>query len=280
MKDEKRDSSVDVFFIHPTTYTGRKTGVNADMNDAELNAKTDYSTILYQGSVFNQHARIFSPRYRQMHFSQFFVSQQESKPAFDTAYNDVKRAFDFYLRHYSNNRPIIIAGHSQGALMAERLLKEYFDGKPLQQKLVAAYLVGWPVARDYFSTLPVCATPEQTGCFCSWRTYREGYVPEYIQRETPQAVVTNPLRWDTTQVYAPREINTGAVLRDFNELVPAVADAQIHDGVLWISKPKFKGSFFFRTKNYHIADVNFYYNNIRSNVTQRIEKYMRMNEKK
>src|SRR5215210_2103594 len=42
LKTEKRDSLVDVFFIHPTTYTEANVGNNADINDAELAAKTDY----------------------------------------------------------------------------------------------------------------------------------------------------------------------------------------------------------------------------------------------
>ena len=58
---EKNDSLADVFFIHPTTYTGSKKEWNADINDAYLNAKTDYSSILYQASVFNEHCRVFAP---------------------------------------------------------------------------------------------------------------------------------------------------------------------------------------------------------------------------
>ena len=69
---DKNDSLVDVFFIHPTTYTGTRQEWNADINNAYINAKTDYSSILYQASVFNQHCRIFAPRYRQAHLSAFF----------------------------------------------------------------------------------------------------------------------------------------------------------------------------------------------------------------
>src|SRR5687768_8423629 len=61
------DSSVDVFFVHPTTFTQKDAHPwNADLSDAALNAKTDYSTILYQASVFNEY-RVFAPRYRQAH---------------------------------------------------------------------------------------------------------------------------------------------------------------------------------------------------------------------
>src|SRR5262245_33968098 len=65
LRGDAVDSTVDVFFIHPTTYTDRKKGDNADIDDDYLNAKTDYSTILYQASVFNGQCRVFAPRYRQ-----------------------------------------------------------------------------------------------------------------------------------------------------------------------------------------------------------------------
>ena len=67
--DQYRDSSVDVFFLHPTTFTDKdRIGeFNASVADDTLNAKTDYGSILYQASVFNADARIFAPRYRQAH---------------------------------------------------------------------------------------------------------------------------------------------------------------------------------------------------------------------
>lgn len=191
LRSQQRDSLADVFFIHPTTYTGIKNGWNADINNTMLNAETDYSTILYQSSVFNQHCRGFAPRYRQAHISAFFTNAKEASDAFDTAYSDLKRAFEFYLQHYNHDRPIIIAGHSQGGKMALRLLQDFFDGKPLQKKLVAAYIVGWPIPQNSFEFIPVCKDSVQTNCFCGWRTFQEGYTPVYVQTETSTSFVTN-----------------------------------------------------------------------------------------
>lgn len=44
------DSSIDIFFIHPTTYTdaAKEFGQNAIIESEALNIKTDNSTILYQ----------------------------------------------------------------------------------------------------------------------------------------------------------------------------------------------------------------------------------------
>ena len=62
LRRQVRDSTVDVF-IHPTTYTLEiKAGKdNASIDDSYINAKTDYSTILYQASVFNEVAAYLRP---------------------------------------------------------------------------------------------------------------------------------------------------------------------------------------------------------------------------
>ena len=273
LRTQQRDSVADVFFIYPTTYTGTKQNLNADINDAELNAKTDYSSILFQASVFNQHCRIFSPRYRQAHFSAFFQNNEETKAAFDTAYADLKNAFEFYLLHYNNRRPIIIAGHSQGALMAIKLLKDFFDGKALQQQLVAAYIIGWPVAQNSFQKIEVCKDSIQTECFCTWRTLRKDYTPNYIEKESSVSYVTNPLSWTITNDYVSSKQNKGSVLRDFNKVIKGTTDGQINKGVLWVNKLQFPGAAFYRSKNYHIGDINLFYINLRENVETRLRNF-------
>lgn len=275
LRSEPRDTVADVFFLHPTTYTRNKKEWNADINDPELNAKTDYTTILYQATAFNQHARVFAPRYRQVHLSLFYEKDTTQYAAFDTAYADVRRAFLQYLENDNRGRPIVLASHSQGALLTIRLLREFFDGQPLQQKLVAAYVVGWPVMPTDLNNIGVCQTPEQTGCVCSWRTYRTGYVPQHVQKERSQAWVTNPLRWTTTGVAVGRDQNKGSVLRNFNKVVPQTTSAQVAGGVLWVEKPKFPGAFLLRTKNYHIGDINLFYVDVRHNVAQRIAAYLK-----
>jgi hypothetical protein len=186
------------------------------------------------------------------------------------AYADIKAAFVLYLEKYNQGRPIIMAAHSQGTTHGKRLVKEFFDGKPLQQQLVAAYLVGIPVEPDWFTHIQPCSTPEQTGCLLSWRTYKEGYKPDYVFKEKYTAVVTNPLTWSSTDTVATRKENKGGVVTGFNSVVKKVAAAKNATGVLWTHKPRFFGNIFFTTKNYHIGDFNLYYMNVRENVQQRV----------
>jgi hypothetical protein len=278
MKDYKPDSSVDVFFLHPTSFTSRESGGwNAGINDPQINAKTDYTSILYQASIFNQY-RVFAPRYRQAHIRSYFTSDTSlALQAFDLAYSDVREAFRYFLEHDNKRRPIIIASHSQGTTHALRLLKEFFDETDLKNRLVSAYLVGMYVPENYFKQLRVCTSGSQTNCYCGWRTYKVDYIPEFVTKEKIKSSVTNPLTWNTTNDLAGRKLNEGSILRKFNKAYYHVSDAQVKDGVLWTNKPKFPGSFMLRTKNYHIGDLNLFYYSIRNNVRQRVAAFKKQN---
>lgn len=277
LQNEPVDSTVDVFFIHPTTLTSKKLKGkiwNADLNDGELNAKTDYSSILYQASVFNGTCRVFAPRYRQAHLYSFFTDDKEQgRMALGTAYEDVKNAFEYYLKHYNNGRPVIIAGHSQGTLHAQLLLKNYFDGKELSKQLVCAYIPGLVISKKEFAFLQPCTDSISIGCFTGWRTYRKKYIPPYIKSETNGSWVTNPLNWTLDSTPVKKQNNQGAVLYNFNKIIPHPNGAQIHKGILWVERPKFPGSILYFNKNYHPGDINLFYMNIRLNINQRIASY-------
>ncbi|MBK8080830.1 MAG: hypothetical protein IPK25_11405 [Saprospiraceae bacterium] len=92
-------------------------------------------------------------------------------------------------------------------------------------------------------------------------------------------MVTNPISWTTTQQYVSKEENKSSLLRDFNVIYPNLVDAQVNSTVLWVNKPKFKGSILLRTRNYHPADINFFYFSIRENVATRIQHYFQLEKK-
>ncbi|MBK8609480.1 MAG: DUF3089 domain-containing protein [Chitinophagaceae bacterium] len=275
----KPDSLADVFFIHPTTltdYTDQRW--NATIDDADINAKTDYSAILYQASAFNEKCRVFAPRYRQAHIRSFFTSDPETEKAFEIAYQDVKTAFEYYLKNYNNNKPIIIASHSQGTKHAGRLLKEFFENKPLQKQLVCAYIVGMPVPDDYFTILKPCTDSLATGCFVSWRTFKNNSADlDFVAAEKFTSIVVNPLTWTQSTDFVPASFNTGAVLKNFSKIVPHAVSAQIHNNILWSSKPNVPGKIFYTQKNYHVGDINLFYMNIRENVTARVNSFIKNN---
>lgn len=276
LRGMRKDSLVDVFFLHPTSLTRKSFSKypNAQIDDKQINAKTDYSSILYQASVFNHECRVFAPRYRQAHIRNFFIRDSSRAAAsFEIAYQDIKKAFEYYLANFNGGRPIIIASHSQGTKMAERLLKEYFEGSILTNRLVVAYLAGWPVPKDYFSALKMCTDSLQTGCLCSWRTVRKGYIPRYVKKEKGNSYATNPLNWTIGEEHASRKLNKGSVLTRFNKIYKETTDAQVKHGLLFVRRPKFPWSFLYFTRNYHVGDINLFYLNLRENISRRIGMY-------
>ena len=268
------DTTADVFFIHPTTFTDPDNQQwNADINDASVNAKTDYTTVLYQASVFN-HYRIFCPRYRQAHVRAYFTSDtSRARAALDLAYLDVKTAFLYYMAHENHGRPVIIASHSQGSTHAQTLLKEFFDGGPYSHQLVAAYVAGMYIPGDKFSQLRPCHDSDQTGCVMGWRTYKEGYEPEFVQHERQDALVTNPLTGTDSRKPVDNKQNKGSILLKFNTIKAHVVGDQIHGNVLWIGKIHLPFSFLIRRKNFHVGDINLFYLNIRDDVRRRVTIY-------
>ena len=275
-----------VFFLHPTIYTDAPDGRfpwNGSVTDAELNARVDESTIRLQASAFNAAGPVYAPRYRQAHISAYYTEDTlKARAAFDTAYADVRRAFEWFLRKHNPDEGILIAGHSQGTTHGKRLVRDYFDpggpqlaGEGLSPKLVTAYLVGIPVAPDDFASVPVCTYSTQTGCFVSWRTWQRPATPyaSDVAQEEP-AVVVNPLTWTTDTTYAPASLNPGGTLRKLR-LIEELSDAQVQEGILWINRPDFFGERVIRMDNWHAADINLFYESVRGNAVARAAAYRR-----
>jgi len=278
LKDRQAVATADVFFIYPTIYIGTKkyqNQWNANVNNAAFNEEIDASTIRNQATIFNAAGRIYAPRYRQAHLYAYWSEDTaSSRKAFDLAYQDVKMAFQYYLEHYNNGRPIIIASHSQGTNHAERLLVEMFDGKALQKQLVVAYLVGMPIDFDAFQNIYPCRSAIELGCFCSWNTYSKDYYPDNYTKELYRAVATNPINWTIDGTFATAAENKGGVGLDYN-LLPNPTNAQSHRGMIWIDKPKVDvPPIFLFMKNWHIADYNLFWMNVRENGALRVEKFV------
>lgn len=277
VQNNQDSAKADVFFIHPTTYRDKPMNEfswNADVNNEFENENVEKSPIQYQASIFNGSCKVYAPRYRQAHFYCFKTPFLEDKwKALDYAYQDVRNAFLYYLKHYNHGRPIVIASHSQGTIHAHKILQEFFSDT-LKSKLVVAYIIGMPVPKDSLPKIDFCKVPNQTQCWVSWSSYERNFIPENYHAALERAICINPLTWKYDEEYASSELNKGAVLVPFQKVLSKRCDAQVNGGILWVKKPKFRGSFLYNNPNYHIADMNFFYMDIRENVALRIEHYL------
>lgn len=280
-----------VFFVHPTSYLNRAAW-NAPLDDAEAN---DRAALFLRGqaSAFSEAAAIWAPRYRQATFGAFLTGKEEAQKALDLAYGDVLAAFDQFVSAIPADQPIILAGHSQGARHLTRLLRERVAGTPLAKRIVAAYVVGWPVSRttDLPSLgLPECATPGQAGCLLSWQSFAEpadtGQLFDTYNASTgfdgktragTPMVCTNPLT-GMRDGAAPASVNLGTLVPSADlktatltrAAVPARCDAR---GLLLIGDPPEMGPYVLPGNNYHVYDYSLFWANVRADAARRLAAY-------
>ncbi|HUI59494.1 MAG TPA: DUF3089 domain-containing protein [Steroidobacteraceae bacterium] len=291
---------VDVFFIHPTTYLAGGSW-NARFDEPGRTGKAvDEGVMRFQASVFNACCRIFAPRYRQAVLRVFRTDDPRAEQALDLAYSDVQRAFDYYLEHENHGRPFIIASHSQGSLHALRLVQERILGRQLQQRLVAAYIIGYLIPTDIGRLgLPICSSAHDTGCLIDWnsvkggsgdgsrrahtRLWRDGHYEPLGDRPT---VCVNPLNWSRDGSAAAAE-NLGAVpgappatlpAMSLPAIVPQLTGARCAQGLLDVAIPIGHRRGFADALtlfgSYHIYDYNLFYANIRQNTVERVRAFL------
>lgn len=280
-----------VFFIHPTSFLDTQTW-NAPLDNEDANNRAALF-LRGQASAFNSVGAIWAPRYRQATFGAFLTSKASAGKALDFAYRDVLAAFDQFVAE-AGDRPIVLAGHSQGALHLSRLLVDRVAGKPIAKRIVAAYVVGWPVSVTADLPrmgLPACAGPDQAGCILSWQSFSEPADPSLIvdtfdattgftgaARRGTAMVCTNPLTGAPGGA-AGAEANLGTLIPDANfqsaELVTGRVPARCEGrGFLTIgdSPPDF-GQYVLPGNNYHVFDYSLFWANVRKDAERRLAAY-------
>lgn len=120
VQDRQATAEVDVFFVHPTTFFGTAAW-NQSLDDGSTNQLTDAFVLRGQASVFNSCCKIYAPRYRQATIYSFMDNTGSGSAALKLAYEDVERAFDYFIEHYNQGRPFILAAHSQGSVHVRTL---------------------------------------------------------------------------------------------------------------------------------------------------------------
>lgn len=279
-----------VFAIHPTSYLDRA-GWNAPLDNQEAN---DRAALFLRGqaSAFNAAGLVWAPRYRQATFGAFLTASADAQAALDLAYRDVEAAFDQFLAE-AGDRPIILTGHSQGALHLTRLLRDRVAGQPIARRIVAAYVVGWPVSRT--ADLPrmglaECTRADQTRCILSWQSFAEPADPSLIldtfdatsgftgaSRAGTPMICTNPLT-GTPGAAAPASANLGSLVPSADFASAALRTAAVGArcagrGILLIGDPPAalgNSSYVLPGNNYHVFDYSLFWANVRADAARRL----------
>jgi Protein of unknown function (DUF3089) len=195
-----KNPPIDCFYVYPTV--SNQPGGNSDLTITGA----EKSVVNAQFARFASKCRLFAPMYRQVTLTALRAMMM-GKPIpvdRDLGYNDVAAAWNYYLAHDNKGRGVVLVGHSQGSGVLTRLIKDEIDGKPVQDKMLSAILMGTslpvPKGADVggaFKHVPVCRANGQIGCVIAFADFRANVPPPANSRfgkapEGMQAVCANP----------------------------------------------------------------------------------------
>jgi len=170
-------SGFDCFYVYPTVST--QITDNADLTVQA----TETGVAVEQAARFSQVCRVWAPMYRQR-TAVSLAKGFGNDPAADAdavAYASLLSGWRDYLAHDNDGRPVVFVGHSQGAAMLIRLLRNQIDPDPsLRRLVVSAIIVGGnvqvPTGRTVggsFENIPACLSAHQTGCVIAYSSFLE-----------------------------------------------------------------------------------------------------------
>lgn len=279
-----------VFFVPPTSYIKSGGDWNATLDDPSTDSR---ARLFLKGlaSPFNRADEIWAPKYRQAAAGAFLTDKPEAQKAIDAAYADVVQAFRFFVDSVDADKPIVLAGHSQGAAHILRILREEVAGTPLQKRIVAVYAPGWPVSIEHdlpALPLPACAAAGQVQCILAWSAFADGGDASLIMeryKATPgydghprgdgPIVCVNPLT-GATGGSAPGSANLGTLVPDeglqSGRLVAGSVSARCgENGLLYIGNPPTLGEGVLPGGNYHVYDIPLFWKNLQEDVVARVK---------
>ncbi len=281
-----KTADADVFFICPTVYGGDEDSFNMPMGDED--AKSDFlgATNMEKG-IYDSDARFFAPYYRQAGLNVYELPAEDREEYLSLAYADIKEAFLYYLEHYNNGRPIILAGFSQGGDMSIRLLKNCFAEEEVNELLVACYAIGWSVSEEDLEQYPhlrFASGEDDTGVIISFNSEAESVTDPLMIPAGTHTLAINPLNWKTDSTPAGKEENLGACFTDYSgniiAEIPQLTGAYIDPQRGALKVPDVTPEEYppvlsiFSDGIYHLYDYQFFYRNLQENVEVRLNAYL------
>ncbi len=166
------DPEVDCFFVYHTVNHDPEPGNTETLSNTD---PASVEPVFKIAAHYRGLCRVFAPLYHQMSLITYTAHWPvwEYTDIFQTAYDDVVEAFEYYMRVHNMGRDFVLIGHSQGSHMLKKLLQDKFDDDALREQLVSAVLMGptatvqvpdGEVVGGTFANIPLCTSDTENGC--------------------------------------------------------------------------------------------------------------------
>ena len=192
-----RQGQADIFYII-STETGDYTNADGSIcHYADTYADSLRAPLLGEmkgvDTLLSGRLNFYAPYYRQCSL-QSFGSDSVARERLPLAVDDVRRAFAHYLKNNNQGRPFILAGFSQGAVIALQLMSEMND--ETYARMVAAYIIGTNISQEMLDSVPrirPAQRADDTGVTICYNSVRD----ESCSLWPRSAVAINPANWHT-----------------------------------------------------------------------------------
>lgn len=272
----ERGGRVDLFYII-STETGDHlmdgdTCHLADTYDEYLRGRMEHEMHAVD-SFYSGDCNYYSPYYRQVSM-QSWRSEEATMARLSVALSDVRRSWDYYLKHFNQGRPFVIAGFSQGAHAMMDIMRRMPDS--IASRMVAAYVIGYKVTQEDLDACPLIRPAQgatDTGvtiCFNSVRS-PECAIPVVSEGNL---LCINPVNWRTDSLSASfvvvdhERTDTLTAQCDPKSRLVLVGGYSDNSPMQVIGVPG----------NYHHRELKFYYPYIRQNIMDRVTAYFENKE--
>jgi hypothetical protein len=224
-------------------------------------------------SFYSGDCNYYSPYYRQVSM-QSWGSLEATMARLPLALADVRRSWDYYIAHYNQGRPFVIAGYSQGAHAMMDIMRRMPDS--IASRMVAAYVVGYRVTQEDLDSCPLIRPAQgatDTGvtiCFNSVRSPED----TILVVSGGNLLCINPVNWRTDTVSASFVV----VDHKRTDTLTAQCDPKSHLVLVGNYPDNRPMPVIGVPGNYHHRELKFYYPYICQNIMDRVAAYFEKKE--
>ncbi len=216
-----------------------------------------------------QKNNFYAPYYRHITLNSWATCNEDTinRRYHTVSFNDVQKAFRYFINTNNNNRPFILAGFSQGGKSVVELIKTMPDD--VKKRMVAAYVLGYKVTpQDTTECKNLRAAKDSldlgvTICYNSVSDIK--YIKPVIS--VPSAMCINPVNWKTDATLAIlHDTITVTLSPEHNVLVLSGYSGSEYTPILGI----------INTGDFHGAEPWLYSECLAKNIQQRIKAYRKL----